>query len=105
IGPATPLSRAVYRLPVYGQFRAWGRYIYGLDLAVAMLGAYGVQMLRRGARPERRAAAVLAVAAGAAAVALAVWLPRLGGVRRLIPGGTPAAASLLVPCAFALGAV
>ena len=50
IGPATPLSRLVYGLPVYGQFRAWGRYIYGLDLAVAMLAAYGVKVVRSGTR-------------------------------------------------------
>ena len=105
IGPATPLSRLVYHLPVYGQFRAWGRYIYGLDLAVAMLGAYGVKLLRSGTRPQRRVARALAVAAGTAVVVLALWLPRQHEVRHLIPGGKPLAAALLIPCAFALAAV
>jgi hypothetical protein len=105
VGPATPLSRVVFRLPVYGQFRAWGRYIYGVDLAVAMLGAYGVKLVRSGARQQRRLATVLAVAAGTAAVVAALWLPHLRDVSRLVPGGKPVAAALLIPCAFALAAV
>jgi hypothetical protein len=105
VGPATPLSRVVFRLPVYGQFRAWGRYIYGVDLAVAMLGAYGVKLVRSGTRQQRRLATVLAVAAGTAAVVAALWLPHLRDVSRLVPGGKPVAAALLIPCAFALAAV
>jgi hypothetical protein len=105
IGPATPLSRAVYHLPVYGQFRAWGRYIYGLDLSVAMLGAYGVKVLRSGTRRQRHIARALAVAAGAAVILLALWLPRVQAVRHLIPGGKPPPAALLIPCAFALAGV
>ena len=105
IGPATPLSRVVYRLPVYGQFRAWGRYIYGLDLGVAMLAAYGVKLLRSGTRLQRHVARGFAVAAGAAVVLLALWLPRVQAVRHLIPGGKPVPAALLIPCAFALAAV
>jgi hypothetical protein len=105
IGPATPLSRLVFRLPVYGQFRAWGRYIYGLDLAVAMLGAYGVKLLRSGTRRQRRLATVLAMTAGVAAVVAALWVPHLHDVSPLVPGGKPVAAALLIPCAFALAGV
>src|SRR2546423_11485429 len=70
-----------------------------------MLAAYGLKLLRSGPRLQRHVARGFAVAAGAAVILLALWLPRVQAVRHLIPGGKPVAAALLIPCAFALAAV
>lgn len=102
IGPSTPLSKLVYGLPAYGQFRAWGRYIVGLDLAVAMLAAYGVKVIRSGTRAQRKVAAALAATAGCAVVVLAFVVPRLHDVRHIIPGSKPLLAALVIPCSFAV---
>jgi hypothetical protein len=105
LGPATPLSHWFFRIPVYGQFRAWGRYIYGLDLAVAVLAAYGTAVLRRATARQRRVALGLAAATAGAVVATALVVPDLSSVHRLIPGGHARTAALAVPCAFALAGI
>ncbi|HYR61488.1 MAG TPA: YfhO family protein [Actinomycetota bacterium] len=102
LGPGTPVSHLVFRLPVYGAFRAWARYVVGLDFAAAMLAAYGVAAVRRGARGERRAAVILAGLATGAVLLAAVTVPRFASVRRFIPGSTPALSALAIPCAFAV---
>ena len=101
-GPSTPLGRVVYHLPVYGQFRAWGRYVLGLDFAAPMLAACGVARLRRASSRQRLAC--LAAAAGTTAFVLlaAVVTPRLHQVRSHIPDGTPNGNALLVPCLAAV---
>src|SRR5207302_5851495 len=88
-GPATPLSRLVYRLPVYGQFRAWGRYVLGFDLGMAMLAAYGVAALRRGKAAERRNAGFLDLLVSAAVFASAVLLLHFYVLRIFVPVGRP----------------
>jgi hypothetical protein len=110
LGPDTPLSRLVYHVPVYGQFRSWGRYLIVVDLVVAVFAAYGVAALRQSRSTRapvlRPSAAVVAAVAG-----LAVLLPRLGPVKaHLPPGGVRlaaigfplVAAGLGLACALAL---
>lgn len=98
MGPATPLSRLFFRLPVYGQFRSWARYIVVVDLVVALLAGYGVAVLRNQPRRAFRTLlpglAMVSLIAGAAIV-----LPGLEQIRRLIPHGLPAPAALIVPAA------
>lgn len=103
LGPATPLSRVLYGIPPFGEFRAWGRFIAGFDLAVAMLAAYGTAVLRGHGAAGRRNGVLVALATAAATGLAALVLPRLGAVKKLIPGGHPAAAALWIPCAFAAG--
>lgn len=111
LGPATPLSRLVYRLPVYGQFRSWGRYIVGLDLALACAAAYGVAWLRQPPQDTRRVR--VAVARAAATVALlallGAFVGRLDAVRPYLPSDGVRPAAVLLPLAAAglgvLGAV
>lgn len=104
-GPSTPLGRLVYHLPVYGQFRAWGRYVLGLDLAVPMLAAFGVAALRSRAAGHRLVPVLLAVATAGAVLATAAVVPKLAAVRQYIPGGHPARDALLLPCLAAVGGV
>src|SRR5581483_10184070 len=109
LGPATPLSRLFYRLPVYGQFRSWARYVVVVDLAVAVFAAYGVRRLRRGGAAERRWATVAAAGAAGVVALAAVAVPRLSAVARNLPAGgvRPAAVGLPLAAAVAgaLGAV
>ncbi|MGH9036727.1 MAG: YfhO family protein, partial [Acidimicrobiia bacterium] len=78
LGSETPLSRLVFHLPIYGQFRSWGRYVVVLDLVVAVFAGYGVAHLRASAR---RRGVLWGAGATAAGVALAaVVLPRLGPI-------------------------
>src|SRR5207248_1367077 len=67
LGSSTPIGRLVYALPIAGQFRAWGRYLAGVDLAVAILAGYGIAALRSSASARRAREAAIA---GAGAVAL-----------------------------------
>ncbi len=101
LGPATPLSRLVYRLPVYGQFRSWGRYVVGLDLALACAAAYGVAFLRRSGQDTARVrAAVLRAAATVALLGLlGAVIARVGTVRPYLPPGGVKPASVLLPLA------
>ncbi|MDP9071922.1 MAG: hypothetical protein M3N68_11740, partial [Actinomycetota bacterium] len=41
LGSLTVVGSWVYDLPVYGQFRGWGRFVAVVDLAVAVLAGYG----------------------------------------------------------------
>src|SRR5206468_3876228 len=56
LGASTPIAPILYRLPVYGQFRAWARYLVGVDLVIALLAGAGVVALRQARTAERRAA-------------------------------------------------
>src|SRR5581483_7271733 len=106
LGPATPLSRLFYRLPVYGQFRSWARYVVVVDLAVAVFAAYGVRRLRRGGAAERRWATVAAAGAAGVVALAAVAVPRLSAVARNLPAGGVRPAAVGLPLAAAVaGAV
>jgi hypothetical protein len=78
LGRSTPIGRLVYALPIAGQFRAWGRYLAGVDLAVAILAGYGVAALRTAGLARR--ARQTAVAAAAALVLGALIVPHIGPV-------------------------
>lgn len=101
LGPSTPLGRAVYHLPVYGQFRGWGRYVLGIDLALPMLAAFGVARLRRAGGRARVACLVAAGATTVFVLLAAVVMPRIHAVRSHIPAGSHSHA-LLFPCLAAV---
>lgn len=96
-GPATPVSRLVYALPLYGQFRAWARYVVAFDLAVAVLAGYGVMLLRSGQPEERRAALIRTVLVAVTVVVAGAVLPRLTVVRQFLPEGRLNVAAILGP--------
>lgn len=101
LGSSTPVGRLVYALPIAGQFRAWGRYLAGVDLAVAILAGYGVAALRSDATARRARQA--AIGAAGAIVLGALVLPRVGPVAAhhpdtasvLLPSGAAAVAAVL----------
>jgi hypothetical protein len=65
-----PLQSLLFRLPVYNLFRAPARHMQELDLALAVLAAYGFHERRRMLWPVVAVGAALALAVG-----LAHWLP------------------------------
>ena len=107
LGSSTPIGRIVYELPVFGGFRAWGRAVLIVDLAVAMLAAYGTHVLRTAASAQQRAAVRWAVTTAAVLGAVAFVLPHIGAVGRFLgdPGdrpvafGLPLVAALVAACA------
>jgi hypothetical protein len=103
LGPKTPLSRIVYHLPIYGDFRSWARYLIVTDLAVAVLAAYGVRALRSPRADERRSAMVRALAAAVVLAGLAVVVPRLAAIQGFLPEGGAQFWSLALPAAAAAG--
>ena len=101
LGSLTVVGSWVYQLPVYGQFRSWGRFAAVADLAVAVLAGYGVARLRGADAPGRRAAARAAVATAALVAVAAVALPRLRPIEPFVVEGAPRTAALALPTAFA----
>jgi len=101
-GPETPLSKLFYRLPVYGQFRSWSRFIFVFDLTVAVLAGFGVALLRHGEAAQRRAALARTLVVAAAILAAAWLVPDWAGVRRFIPGGRPLLLTLAIPAIASL---
>lgn len=72
LGDSTPFGRLLHAMPLVGQLRSWGRATVALDLAVAVLAAYGVAAVRMGLPAARRAATAAAGAMGL--VAVVGWL-------------------------------
>ena len=101
LGPATPLSWAMYHVPVYNLFRGAGRHFLPFDLAVAALAAWGLTHLGRVDRRWVIAAALLVGGAVLLVVAMAaccgerIWA---GLVAVTTPGGfgNPALADAFV---------
>ena len=104
LGSLTVVGTWVYRLPVYGQFRSWGRFAAVADLAVAVLAGYGVARLRGADAKERWAASRAAAAAAGLVAVAAVVLPRLGAIEPFVVEGTARTAALVLPTAFAAAA-
>ena len=105
LGPATPVSRLVHAVPVFGSFRSWGRYLMGFDLAVAALAAYGVAGLRTAGAAARRRAVRAAAATAGLAVLVAVTMPWLPKVRGFVAGDRTGLAARALPALAALAAV
>lgn len=101
-GKATPAAQLVYRLPLYGQMRAWARNIVAFDLAVALFAGWGVVALRSDAIARRRAAWLRAGAAAAAVAIAALVVPRLGFVRPFLPPEGYVVHAVAIPAAAAL---
>jgi hypothetical protein len=102
MGGSTPLGRLIYALPVLGGFRSWARYGVALDLAVAILAAYGMAFLRTSSGPARRAALLRAAAVPVGAGLIAVWVHTIGSSRHFTVGGRTGAFAVGLPMAAAL---
>jgi hypothetical protein len=102
LGDSTPVGRIVHALPIYGQFRSWGRFSVGVDLAVAVLAGRGVTELLAVAAPVRKAAARRAAVVAFAVVALASVTPLLPGVATAIVPPRQAILALGLPASAAL---
>ncbi|HZQ78228.1 MAG TPA: YfhO family protein [Acidimicrobiia bacterium] len=105
LGASSPLGRFVYATPFLGRFRSWGRYVVAVDLAVAVLAAYGVTVLRSAAGRARRAALLRAAAVPVAVALLAVWVHTVGSSQRFVVGGRTAVLALTLPLAAAIAGV
>lgn len=106
LGSSTPLGDLVYDLPVYGQFRSWGRFVGVVDLAVAVLAGLGVTRLLGADAGHRRAAAATAGGVAALIVAAAVAIPHVGALQPFLIDGQPLFLALAIPAGFAVaGAV
>jgi Bacterial membrane protein YfhO len=101
LGRSTGLGFLVWLVPPFGHFRAWARYVVVVDLAVALLAAYGVAELRAGAR---RGACRRAAVAAAALVGLGVVVPLLPPVARHVPSDFSAVLAVSLPLLAALAA-
>jgi len=102
LGRSTPFGHVTYILPIAGHFRAWGRYLAGVDLAVALLAGYGVAMI--GTIEDGHRARRAAVACAGAIVLAAAVVSRIGPVARHAVHGTPRAWALLLPVGAAIAA-
>ena len=102
LGSAAPLGRVVYELPIFGGFRAWGRAVLVVDLAVAMLAAYGTVALRAVAWPGRRTAVRCSLTSAAVLVGIALVLPHVDGVGRLLGDGGDRAFAFGLPLGAAV---
>lgn len=104
LGSSTPAGPFVHRIPVYGQFRAWARYLAAVDLVVALLAAHGVARLRAGAAGVRPAAIAAALSICGLAAALALGVDRIPAFQQFAVSGTPRQLALLLPTLAALAA-
>lgn len=106
LGSSTPIGKLVYELPVYGQFRSWGRFVGVVDLAVAVLAGLGVTRLRTADASQRRAAATAAGGVAAFIVLAAVAIPWVGALDPFLVEGQALVLALAIPAGFAVvGAV
>jgi hypothetical protein len=101
LGRTTGAGVLVAFLPVYGQFRAWGRYAVVVDLVVALFAAYGVAHLRSAAAAELRAAARRAWTTVGALALVAVAVPLVPAVSRYAVGGRERLLAIGIPLACA----
>jgi hypothetical protein len=104
LGRSTGLGFLVWLVPPFGHFRAWARYVVVVDLAVAILAAYGVAELRRVGSAARRAACRRAAATAAVLVGLGAVVPLLPPVARHVPGDFSAVLAVGIPLLAALAA-
>ena len=102
LGSSTPVASIVYRTPIYGQFRDWGRYAASFDLAVAVLAAFGVAALRRAEGPSRRTVGRTAAVAVAVMGVLGVVVPQLPALDDYVAPGRTAWFAVGVPLACAV---
>lgn len=101
---AWPLGHLWYMVPLYGNFRDWGRYVLFVDMAVASLAAFGVAELRCREPARIRAAARSAAVALAVLAIAAVAVHLVGAVRRFEVHGIGAWAAVAMPLSAALAA-
>lgn len=72
MGAETPLGRIVYAMPVFGQFRAQGRFLVIFEIAATILAGYGVAAILERKEPFRNA-----LVAGAAGLGLVLYAARI----------------------------
>ncbi|HUP84630.1 MAG TPA: YfhO family protein [Acidimicrobiales bacterium] len=104
-GAATPFGRVVYAVPPFGQFRSWARYIVLLDLAVAMLAAYGVASLRSSDVPRRWRAVLPQAFVPMLALLVLVTMFAVRSAGAHIADGRTVLFAITSPLAFAIGGV
>lgn len=102
LGSSTPLGGLIYDLPIYGQFRSWGRFVGVVDLAVAVLAGFGVSRLRGADRRQRRSAAVAAAVAAGFIVLAAAIIPLMTALRPFRVEGRALVLALVIPAGFAV---
>jgi hypothetical protein len=101
LGASTGAGVLVWLTPLYGQFRAWGRYVVVVDLVVALMAAYGVAHLRESGGAELRAASRRAWAAAAGLGLIGIVVPLLPPVARFAAGGSTRFLSIAIPLSAA----
>jgi hypothetical protein len=101
-GDATPFARVVLHTPPFGRFRAWARYVVALDLAVAVLAAYGLAALRE--TRGRRGAWLGAWGALAMLAAAALFVRVLHPAAGYATAGRSGTWAVAIPLAAAAGA-
>ncbi|MCU1447933.1 MAG: hypothetical protein JWP02_103, partial [Acidimicrobiales bacterium] len=102
VGATTPIGRVVYHVPLFGQFRAWARYVVVTDLVLALLAAYGVAALRSESAEIRRAAVRRAGIVAALVVGAAASLPFIHRLQPSMAGGSARVFALAVPALAAV---
>ena len=105
LGRSTGLGFLIWLVPPFGHFRAWARYVVVVDLAVAILAAYGVAELRAAGGGVRRAACRRAAVTAAVLVGTGIVVPLLPPVARHVPNGFAAVLAVAIPLVAALAAV
>jgi hypothetical protein len=101
LGRSIGLGLLVALLPVYGQFRAWGRYSVVIDLAIAIFAAYGVAHLRSTHARERQRAVKRSWIVAGALVAIGVLIPLVPAVGQFAVSGREHLLAVGIPIAAA----
>ena len=99
MGASTPLGRVIYRLPFFGQFRSWARFVVVVDLVVAILAGYGAAALRKRSREVPWVAAAVPAGLVVGGALVVTHLPR---VKAYVPSGGPAWQALMLPAGAAV---
>jgi hypothetical protein len=102
LGDSTPIGRVVHALPVYGQFRSWGRATVVVDLVVAVLAGLGTSELRAADAARRRRAGRRASIVGGGVVVIGLLTLILPTVDARRAAGTAGWLALALPVTAAV---
>lgn len=101
-GASTVLGRIFFALPIFGQFRAWARFLLIVNLIFAVFSAYGVSVLRSKLPDKRARGAKMALLITGIVPIIALAVPHIPRVATRFPGGSLKLSSVLIPTAFGL---
>ena len=102
LGRSTGVGGLVALTPVFGQLRAWGRYMVIVDLAIAIFAAFGVAHLRSARSPLRAQSRAWWTVALLALVGIVV--PSLPPVHKFVVGAHEHVLAIALPLAAAAAA-